>query len=93
MSLKSTFPARFGSFSYQFYSTCAYRFYNAVSVEDSNSQPLEQGLRGLFIQDLSSGRMDGWVLTAAKSSSDWEFKGVSVDPFDFNPEEAPDLSL
>ena len=61
-------------------------------MEEKNSKPLESGMRGLFIQNLKTGWMHGWVLTAAPDSSDWTFKGVSVDPKEFNPEEAPDFS-
>ena len=48
MELSNTFPARFGSFTYEFFSCDSYYLYTTVSIEDSNSQPLESGMRGLF---------------------------------------------
>ena len=54
LELGSTFPARFGSFSYELFPCDQYYMYTFVSVEDSNSKPLEQGLRGLFVQTNSS---------------------------------------
>jgi len=90
MALKGTFPARFGSFQYQFYSSCTYRLFNAVSVEDSNSQPLKRGMRGLFVQDLATGKMNGWVLSAHETKP-WKFTGVTINANDFNPDAAPDL--
>jgi hypothetical protein len=37
MLLQKTFPSRFGTFKYQFYESCDYRLYEAVSIEESNS--------------------------------------------------------
>jgi len=91
LALKNTFPARFGSFKYQFYSSCSYRFHNYVSIEDSNSQPLKRGMRGMFVQELKTGKMNGWVFNAEEDKP-WAFKGVTIAPEDFDPEDAPYLN-
>lgn len=90
LSLKETFPARFGSFKYQFYSSCSYRFYNGVSIEESNSQILKRGMRGMFVQDLKTGKVNGWVLEASEDKP-FEFKGVSIAPTEFDPAKAMNL--
>jgi len=48
--------------------------YNFVSIEDSNSRPLEQGMRGLFIEEIESGKVEGWVLDA----STWTFNTFEI---------------
>jgi len=74
MELASTFPSRFGSFKYELFPCDQYYMYNFVSVEDSNSRPLEQGMRGLFIEEIESGNVEGWVLDA----STWTFNTFEI---------------
>ena len=87
MELGNTFPARFGSFKYELFSCDEYYFYTFVSVEDSNSQPLKSGLRGMFFEDPATGDLDGWVL----NGEDWTFKSVWIPSFQFTPSNAPNL--
>ena len=87
MELYNTFPARFGSFKYELFSCDQFYLYTFVSIEDSNSQPLTSGMRGLFWEDSSTGNVDGWVL----NGNDWSFKSVWIPSFQFNPSNAPDL--
>jgi len=90
LALKQTFPARFGSFKYQYYSSCSYRFYNGVSIEESNSQIMKRGMRGLFVQDLKTGKVNGWAFEAF-ADKPFAFKGVTIAPNDFKPLNAPNL--
>ena len=83
-----TFPARFGSFEYEFFSCDSYYLYTYVSVEDQNSTPLKSGLRGLFFEDIESGDIEGWVL----DGNTWTFKTVYIPDDEFIPSNAPDLS-
>ena len=61
--------------------------YTFVSVEDSNSKPLEQGLRGLFMQKAPNEDVQGWVLDA----SHWTFQTFSIPSDQFVPSNAPYL--
>jgi len=88
LELGSTFPARFGSFSYELFSCDKDYLYTFVSVEDNNSQPLTSGMRGLFFEDVESGYLDGWVLNA----EDFTFKSFLIEPEDFILGNAPNLA-
>ena len=61
--------------------------YNFVSIEDSNSRPLEQGMRGLFIEEIESGNVEGWVLDA----STWTFNTFVIPSNKFVESNAPYL--
>jgi len=46
----------------------------------------------MFVQELKTGKMNGWVFNAAENKP-WVFKGVTIAPEKFDPEVAPDLSV
>ena len=88
LELGSTFPARFGSFSYELFSCDKDYLYTFVMVEDNNSTPLTSGMRGLFLEDVESGYLSGWVL----SGEDWTFKSFLIEPEDFILGSAPNFA-
>jgi hypothetical protein len=87
MELNKTFPARFGTFNYELFSTNCYYLYTFVSVESKDSRPLKTGLRGLFAENTITGDLDGWVLDA----STWTFKSYYITGSDLDVSNPPDF--